>query len=154
MSSLRPRQFLHLLAYWALLCLIASCVGSQASSETPPQEYNGVGLHQESPQNTVVTGQVKSKNFSGGQILVEARRSVPCAYGRCPVIGEEPLARESLSAPGPFSLSLGISAKDLIVVATEPRSKGARIAHQWILSEAPDVSGVELSMDRPYPPLR
>ncbi|HKY61830.1 MAG TPA: hypothetical protein VJR29_00275 [bacterium] len=155
MGAFSPRKILHLIGYWAVLLWIASCVGGQDKVEAPVIEYNGVGLHQSNPQNTVVSGVIKSKNFTGGEILVEARRSVPCAYGRCPVVGEEPLAQQKLSSPGPYSLQLGVSAKDLIIVATEPVSGGgARIAHQWVLSEAADVAGVDLSMDRPYPPLR
>lgn len=155
MRAFSPRKIIQLLGYWAILLWIASCVGGQESDQAPVIEYNGVGLHQSSPQNTVVSGVVKSKNFSGGEILIEARRSVPCSYGRCPVIGEDPLAQQKLSAPGPFTLQLGVSAKDLMIVASEPRPNGgARIAHQWVLSEAADVTGIDLSMDRPYPPLR
>ena len=155
MGLLAPRKILQLLGYWVVLCWIASCVGGPSKAEAPVIEYNGEGLHQEAPQNTVVSGVVKSKNFSGVEILVEARRSVPCAYGRCPVLGEDALAQEKLSSPGPYSLQLGVSAKDLVIVASEPTPQGgARIAHQWVLSEAVDVTGIDLSMDRPYPPLR
>lgn len=155
MGAFSPRKILHLIGYWAILLWIASCVGGQEKVEAPVIEYNGVGLHQSTPQNTVVSGTIKSKNFSSGEILVEARRSVPCSYGRCPVVGEEALSQQKLSSPGPYTLQLAISAKDLIIVASEPLPDGgARIAHQWVLSEAADVTGIDLSMDRPYPPLR
>ena len=79
MGPFSARKILHLIGIWALLFWIASCVAAQDKAEVPVIEYNGVGLHQSTPQNTVVSGIVKSKNFSGGEILVEARRSVPCA---------------------------------------------------------------------------
>jgi len=148
-------KLLHVLGIWAFLVLLMSCgLGNDSVKNTAP-EYDGVGLHQSSPQLTVVSGKVKFKAFSSGEIKVEARRSVPCKYGRCPVIGEPSLAEQELGAPGDYSLQLSQSAKDLMVIATLSLPDGkTRVAHSWLLSEAPEVPGVDLSLDRPYPPLR
>lgn len=126
-----------------------------AAKEETPSEYQGVGLHQSNPQATQVSGTLKYKHFSGGEIRIEARRSVPCAYGRCPVIGEPSLAEDVLQAPGAYRLELPESAKDLIVIATlRAPDGGLRIAHATLASEAVELSGIDLSLDRPYPPLR
>ena len=118
-------------------------------------EYNGTGLHQSDGRPTLVSGNIQYKNFSGGELKVEARRSVPCQFGRCPVVGEAPVAEKKLDAPGPYTLELPQSAKDLMIIATLQAPGGAvRIAHLWLLSDAEEIDGANLSLDRPYSPLR
>lgn len=155
----RWTQYLRKLFYGLGLgfafCLLMSCALGGDKAEPPPVEYNGVGLHQSDRQATLVSGTVKYKNFSGGEIKVEALRSVPCQYGRCPIIGEPAVAELRLAAPGPYALDLPQSAKDLMVVATLQGSDGrGRVAHLTLVSEATQVPEVDLSLDRPHPPLR
>jgi len=148
-------KMFRLLGLWALLAMVMSCVAASPEAEKPAVPYEGVGLHQSSPQLTVVSGKVKFNSFSGGDIKVEARRSVPCAYGRCPVVGDPALAAQHLNEPGDYSLQLSQSAKDLMVIATLSLPDGkTRVAHAWVLSEAAEITGLDLSLDRPYPPLR
>lgn len=118
-------------------------------------EYNGTGLHQSDDRPTLVSGNIQYKNYSGGALKVEARRSVPCQFGRCPVVGEAPVAEKKLDAPGNYSLELPQSAKDLMIIATLQAPDGAvRIAHLWLLSDAEKIDDANLSLDRPYSPLR
>lgn len=143
------------LGMWLALSLLMSCVSGGEVEKGPVVEYNGVGLHQSDGRPTLVSGTVQYKNFSGGELKVEARRSVPCPYGRCPILGEPAVAEMKLAAPGPYSLELPQSAVDLMIIATLQAPDGrVRVAHLAPLSEAPEIAGADLSLDRPYPPLR
>lgn len=140
---------------WLAFSLLISCVSGGDTEKGPVVEYNGVGLHQSDGRPTLVSGTVQYKNFSGGELKVEARRSVPCQYGRCPILGEPAVAEQKLAAPGPYSLELPQSAVDLMIIATLKIPDGrVRVAHLAPLSEAPEIAGADLSLDRPYPPLR
>ena len=153
--TLYIRKLLYGLGLGLAFCLLMSCVQGQDKAENPPVEYNGIGLHQSDRQATLISGTIKYKNFAGGEIKIEALRSVPCQYGRCPIIGEPAVAEKSLAAPGPYALDLPQSAKDLMLVATLLGSNGrVRVAHLTLLSEATQVPDVDLSLDRPHPPLR
>jgi len=154
MKSLHLKKLHYGPALWALLFLFA-CADLPNHTESQTTPYTGVGLHQVSPQTTIVTGTIKYKAYAGGNILVEARRSVPCQYGRCPVIGEPPLDQQDLSAPGAYSLQLPQSGDGVMIIATLfPPSGGVRVAHTEKSGEASQISNVDLSLDRPYPPLR
>lgn len=148
-------KILYALGIAISFCLLMSCVQGGDPQEGPVVEYNGVGLHQSDSRPTLVTGTLKYKNFSSGELKIEARRSVPCQYGRCPILGEAAVAETKLTAPGNYSLELPQSAKDLMLIATLQAPNGRiRVAHLWLQSEASEITGADLSLDRPYPPLR
>lgn len=117
--------------------------------------FEGIGEGHTSTIALVIKGEIQFKNFAGGEIVVEARESFPCAYERCPVIEKEPLGVQRLSQPGPYSLTLTRSEKNLMIVASyfSPHG-GVRIAH--LLLEDPKLfnDSVNLSLNRPYSPLR
>jgi len=137
-----------------LAWLLSGCLSGHAKPDIPTIPYNGVGLHQTDPQPTTVQGTIKFKNYVGGDIQIEARSAVECHYGHCPVIGDPSIASVNLSAPCAYTLALPESAKNLMIIATYRGGPGSRIAHTWIDSEEKEISGVDLSLDRPYPPLR
>lgn len=147
---------------FALACLAASlfpaggCLyAGKDQGGPPPVEYTGTNQYPAKQQQAVVNGSIQYKNHQGEEILLEARHSVPCVYGRCPVIGEAPVATLALPAPGPFSLSLTQSPKDLMLIASCRSAAGStRIAHVWLNRDEPVLTEVKLSLDRPYPPLR
>lgn len=149
---------LHLRTFWVSLglgALSALFACSQAAPPPPGPDYNGVGLYNTDPPAGIVTGTIKYKNFSGGEIQLEARHSVPCSYGRCPVIGGPSVSQSVLKEPGAYTLDLPESPKDLMVIATLHAPDGKiRIAHATLTSDASQIDGVDLSLDRPYPPLR
>lgn len=137
------------------MLLLSACFQSKSGEEIPQVEYTGQGQYNVPPPPTTVSGTLKAKNFAGGKITLEARRSVICEYGRCPVLGADPVGSEILDGPGPFMLDLPESGKDLLVIATYQTPTGAtRVAHTTLLSEATSISGIDLSFDRPYAPLR
>lgn len=140
----------------AVLLLQSGCLhGGKEEATVPPVEYAGAGTYSAKQQTTVINGTIQFKNHSGEDILVEARHSVPCEYGHCPVIGEKPVASLRLSQPGPFSMQLTQSARDLMVIATCRSATGStRIASAYIEQEDPVITDLKLSLDRPYPPLR
>ena len=139
-----------------MVCSILSACLMGGEPETGAVvEYNGVGFHTAKQQTTLINGEIVANHHSGGEILLEARHSVPCKYGRCPVIGNPPVGSQVLQAPGPFSLLLTQAANDLVLVATYRSPSGAtRVAHVALTSDASVLSNIQLSLDRPYPPLR
>ena len=138
-----------------LASLAMSCAGGNQGDSPAPPEYAGVGHHQKTGDSTAVAGEIKLKNPTGIPITVEARYSVPCAYGHCPVIGDPPLDQKTLNAPGPYQLTFEDSAQDVMVIAIyQPVPGQTRIAHQFLGSHDSSISGVDLSLDKPYPPLR
>jgi hypothetical protein len=139
----------------ALLAQSGCLHGGKEEPAVPPVEYAGAGTYSAKQQTTVINGTIRFKNHSGEEILIEARHSIPCEQGRCPVIGEKPVGTLVLSQPGPFSMPLTHSAKDLMVIATCRSETGStRIAHVYIEQEDAVIADVQLSLDRPYPPLR
>ncbi len=103
----------------------------------------------------MVSGTIKLKNHDGNPITIEARHSVACQYGHCPAIGDPAAGTERLTAPGPYTLTFQGTAEDIMIIVTyQPSSEGTRVAHQWLGSQEPNISGVDLSLDKPYPPLR
>ncbi len=138
----------------ACVLLLGGCLAGGKEPE-PGAPYDGVGLYPGKQQSTVLNGEIKFKNHQGESILLEARHSVPCEHGRCAVIGNPAVATLSLPGPGPFSMTLNQAAKDLMLIATCQKPSGEnRVAHTWLLEEDPVLSGIKLSFDRPYPPLR
>src|SRR5204863_6988891 len=101
-----------------LVGMLTGCLSGHSQPDVPTIPHNGVGLHQTNPQPTTVMGTIKFKNFVGGDIQIEARSAVECHYGHCPVIGDPSIASANLSAPGPYSLALPESAKNLMIIAT------------------------------------
>jgi len=137
------------------LSLLVGCLSGHSSDTAPVQEYDGVGLRQTNPQATTISGTIKFLGYQGGDIQIEARAAVPCRYEHCPVIGDPSLASMTLHAPGDYQLALNESAKNLMVIAIyQSNHVGTRIAHTWIDREEKEISGIDLSLDRPYPPLR
>lgn len=150
-----PKLIFRVLFGIAAALYLSGCLAGGEEVQEPVVEYNGVGLHQAKQQTTQINGIVQFKNHTGEAITLEARHSVPCAYGRCPVIGNPPVASTSLAAPGPFSLIMTQAASDLMLIATcKTQSGETRIAHASLNSEAPIISEIHLSFDRPYAPLR
>jgi len=153
MATQRLQKIASFLGFLSLLATLLAC--SQAATPAPGPDYNGVGLYHTDPPASLVNGTIKYKNFSGGEIQIEARRSVSCSYGRCPIIGSPSIGQSVLKEPGAYTLELSESPKDLMVIATLHAADGKiRIAHATLTSEATEVDGVDLSLDRPYPPLR
>jgi hypothetical protein len=151
------RKVFKYLSLYSLFCLgflLTACAGNSPVKDQGTT-YDGVGQYNITPPATTVSGAIQTKNYQGGSITVEARRSVTCQYGRCPIIGAPAVDETSLSSPGPYTLNLSESAKDLMIIATYKEPSGQiRIAHTCLVSDATSITNVDLSLDRPYPPLR
>jgi hypothetical protein len=147
-------KWMPLYSLFCLSLLLSACAGSSTVKDQGTT-YDGVGQYNITPPATTVSGAIQTKNYQGGSITVEARRSVTCQYGRCPIIGAPALDETILSSPGPYTLNLSESAKDVIIIATYKEPSGEiRIAHTCLVSDANSINNVDLSLDRPYPPLR
>ena len=146
-----PSQ-LPLLSLLLLACVLLSCSNGGTAREGG---FDGLGQGHVTATEGVVKGEVLFKDYSGGEIFVEARATFPCAHGRCPVIEREPLGIERLSGPGAFTLPLIDIEESVIIIATYPYPDGkVRIAHHLIENTKKFNEGVVLSLDRPYPPIR
>ncbi len=145
----------NLIPFGLSLLFFSACLQGGKSSDGEVIEFNGVGLRQYTAQSSMISGVVKYSQFTGGSILVEARYSVPCTYGRCPVVGEPPIASVELNAPGMYALQLPIQPKDLMIIAsmTTPGNK-VRVASTWILGDVSVFKNIDLDLGEINPPLR
>ena len=140
-----------ILALWVACALGCAIVSDQPSDDG----FAGVGQGNVKPIKTTLLGEILYKNYTGGEIIVEVRESFPCAYGYCPVIERPPLAQERLAGPGSYALPLSEGGENLIIIATYMAgTSGIRIAHRTVTPEGVTVTGLDLSLDRPYAPLR
>jgi len=138
-----------------LIGALSGCLSGGKTVEEVSVPYNGVGLYTAKQQTTQINGDIQFKNHQGESIQLEARHSVPCQYGRCPVIGTPPVASTLLASPGSFSIIMTQAATDLMLIATcKTHSGETRIAHTELSVEDPVISNIHLSLDRPYAPLR
>lgn len=136
--------------------LVAFFLFGCAEGGTPREGgFEGLGQGHVTAVEGVVKGKVLFKGFHGEPIILEARSTFPCVYGRCPVIERDPLGQERLDGPGPFSLPLTEIEENIIIIATSVSSSGSlRVAHHLIPNPQSSNDGLELSLDRPHPPLR
>jgi hypothetical protein len=144
------------LVFLFLTFLLMGCVSSgNDASKAPPIDYTGTGLHQASDQPINVSGTIVFKNYQSGPITLEARYSVPCKYGFCPIIGNPPLATDRLSGPGDFVLTMNATPENIMIIASyQPSPSETRVAHVSLPPQKTNISGLVLSLDKPYLPLR
>ncbi len=146
------KVFLTFFFSWAAL---SACIVGGENKDKTPAEFDGRGQGHVTSIAMVIEGEVQHKNFSGGEIFIEVRPTFTCAFGRCPVIGVDPLALERLSAPGPFNIHMSERTENLMIIASYfPNSGGVRIAHAMVPNGEEHVSALKLSLDRPWTPLR
>jgi len=139
----------------ALTLVILSLFGCASEVLEVDGGFAGIGQGHVSSIKTTLQGEVRLKNFEGGEIIVEARAGFPCQYGWCPVIGTKPLGYEKLPGPGPYALPLKETGENLVIIASYFDLEGnTRVAHRAVKVTGDLISGADLSLDRPYPPLR
>lgn len=148
-----PKKIVHWLFCLTLACLgLWACAGGGTLREGG---FEGLGQGHVTAVQGVVQGEVLHKAYQGGTIVIEARSTFPCSYGRCPVIEKAPLGQEVLDGPGAFNLSLKELEENVIIIASyESPSGSLRISHHLIPKPEKVNEGIQLSLDRPYPPLR
>ncbi|MDX1386978.1 MAG: hypothetical protein R3257_05265 [bacterium] len=148
MKKSTPLFFAFLMAFGGLW----ACGGSGTLREGG---FQGLGQGHVTATEGVVQGEVLHKSYQGGTIVVEARSTFPCPYGRCPVIEKDPLGQEVLDGPGPFNLSMTEIEENIIIIASYESPNGSlRVSHQLLVQPEKVNDGIQLSLDRPYPPLR
>lgn len=150
---LKIRTLLGMASLLVLTAGVLSCgMGGQDNGDTG---FSGLGQGQVTTTSMMIQGEIQFKGFRGGEIIVEAREPFPCVYGACPVIEKPPLGYQVLSSPGPFTLALTETGKSAVIIASYLSDTGeTRIAHREVSTDNGDISGLDLSLDRPYPPLR
>lgn len=117
--------------------------------------FAGIGEGHVTASQGILRGEVKYHGTLNGELVVEARSSFPCSYGRCPVIEKAPLGQERLNEPGPFALSLKDVEENLILIATyQDKSGKTLVAHELVPDPKNAPDSLVLSLDRPYAPLR
>lgn len=141
---------------WFLMAIVSLGLLACAEMASEPKPgFEGLGQGRVTNLAATLHGEIQFKAHLGGDIILEARHSFPCNYGRCPVIEVPPLGTERVSGPGPFAMGLAKIDENLIIIATYiSPSGGIRVAHQLVEKVQPETTGIFLSLDRPYPPLR
>ncbi len=117
--------------------------------------FVGIGEGHVTASQGILRGVVHYKGNMDGTLVVEARASFPCTYGRCPVIERVPLGQERLNRPGPFAISLTENEENVILIATYQDKTGKTlVAHTLVPDPQKAIDPISLSLNRPHPPLR